>query len=286
LNDCVLTIGKFEGVHLGHRALLKEVICRAKDLGLASVVLVFSPHPVKFLRDPEYKPIFTEHERNQLIKNFGIDEIITLNFDSDFAAMTAKKFCEKLDGFNAREIIVGYDYRFGNGRDGSVETLRENSNASVRTVKLISDNDFISSSRIRELLFNNKFDDARQLLGFSFFVTGEVSKGRQLGRVLGFPTLNLYPPEDKYLPQNGVYETRTFIDGDSYTGLTNIGVRPTVSEETKISVETHIPELNADEMYGRQIKVEFLRFIRPERRFDSPEELQLQIQKDLKGFSR
>jgi riboflavin kinase/FMN adenylyltransferase len=136
------------------------------------------------------------------------------------------------------------------------------------------------------LLVENKLNEAATLLGFPFFIVGEVTKGRQLGRVIGFPTLNIYPPGEKFLPENGVYETRTLLGGVWMAGVTNIGLCPTVSDCAKNSVETHIPDLQAkpDEMYGRQIKVELLRFIRPERHFDTIEELQSQIKTDIEGI--
>jgi len=286
---CVLTIGKFEGIHLGHRALLREVVNRAKSAGLASVAVAFEPHPFKFLRDPEYKPIFTKTERTELLQELGIDYIVTFDFDADFAAMSAVDFCRKIFiGSKPREIIVGENYRFGNKREGTIETLREAAiahSAKIHVINNVATETTISTSRIREFLSAGELKKAEELLGFSFFVSGEVTKGRQLGRVLGFPTLNLYTGGDKFLPENGVYETRTSIDGVSMAGLTNIGLRPTVSNpgETQISVETHIPTLSAkpNEMYGRYIKVEFERFIRPERRFESAEELIEQIRKDI-----
>lgn len=292
MKNCVLTVGKFEGIHGGHRALLGEVARRARAKNLAAVAAVFSPHPQKFLRDESYKPLFSPHERDEMILAQGIDSILALEFNAELASMPAKIFCEKIFGeFGAREIVVGENFRFGRGREGTIKILREAANshgAEVCVVKKISSStDWkiqsvdISTSKIRALLAACEFEKARALLGFPFFIRGEVTKGRQLGRVLGFPTLNLYPPADKFLPQNGVYETRTiFPDGVQMRGLTNIGVRPTVSDEAKISVETHIPKL-ATELYGTQIKVEFLRFIRAERRFESESDLRNQIKTDI-----
>ena len=276
--DCIITVGKFEGIHLGHRALIEEVVRRAKAAGVASQVVAYDPHPFKILRDANYKPIFSRHERDELIFSLGVDYIITLDFDAKIAAMSPAEFCFQLFGANnVREIIVGENYRFGKNREGSIENLREH--AHVHIFKNVAD---ISTSKIRELLAKNELKKAELLLGFPFFIAGEVTKGRQLGRVLGFPTLNIYPPHDKFLPKNGVYKTRTTIDGVTMTGLTNIGERPTVDDSKKISAETFLPNLKSrDEMYGKKIKVEFLRFIREERRFNSTDELQSQIITDL-----
>jgi len=281
---CILTVGKFEGIHRGHRVLLCQVEHRAKSAGITPVVVTFEPHPFKFLHDPDYKPIFTKPERESLIRILGINEIVTFDFDATFAAMSAEDFCREIfQKFNPREIIVGENYRFGHNREGTIETLRK-AGATVCVVRTLSEGTTICTSRIRDFLSQNKFHEAEALLGFPFFVAGEVTQGRQLGRLLGFPTMNLYPPEEKFLPQNGVYETRTRINGIHMTGLTNIGVRPTVSKDAVISVETHIPTLDAKEMYGKQIKVEFKRFLRPERHFESAEELTAQIRKDMEAL--
>jgi riboflavin kinase/FMN adenylyltransferase len=277
MGGCVLTIGKFEGIHLGHRALLCEVRDRAKAAGLTSVAVVFEPHPFKFLHDSNYAPIFTRPERDQLIREIGIDKIVTFEFTADFAAMSAADFCREIfEGLQAREVVVGENYRFGRNREGSAETMQ--AYGKVCTLSSVGD---ISTSKIREFLIKSEMENAARLLGFPFFVEGVVTEGRKLGRVLGFPTLNIYPPADKFLPQNGVYETQTIIGGKSFRGLTNIGTRPTVSEnEGRVSVETHIPALSG-ELYGTNIKVEFTRFIRPERKFSSAEELTAQICKDM-----
>jgi riboflavin kinase/FMN adenylyltransferase len=285
----IVTIGKFEGIHLGHRALLETVVKRAKEKNLASVAVVFSPHPYKILHDANYKMLFSESERDFLIKKIGIEKIFSLEFNKNFAEMKAVDFCKKIfEELHAREIIVGQNYRFGYNREGTIETLRDAAAAHDATVHVIPQKNFdknlISTSRIRELLAEKNFSETEKLLGFSFFIAGEVTKGRQLGRVLGFPTLNLYPPDEKFLPQNGVYETRTIIDGVTLHGITNIGIRPTVDNTQKISVETHLPNFSKrDEMYGREIKVEFIKFIRAEKKFASAEELQMQIKKDIQS---
>jgi len=288
----VVTIGKFEAIHLGHQALLRKVASHAKAAGIPSIVIKFEPHPLRFLCDPNYKPIFTDAERHELIRAFDIDYIITYDFDAEFAAMSAENFCREIfEGCLPREIIVGENYRFGKNRTGTIETLRTAAKAHgtvlnvIKTVSNIQSEgaNAISTSRIREFLDAGEFAEAENLLGFPFFVSGEVAHGRKLGRTLGFPTLNLYPAAEKFLPTNGVYETRTHIQGQLLPSLTNIGVRPTVSAEAQISAETHIPALisTPDEMYGKHIKVEFVRFIRPERKFSNTQELQEQIAKDL-----
>jgi len=293
----VLAIGKFESIHRGHRALIEETIRRAKQRGLASAVMVFEPHPITVLGDSNYKPLFTGPERVCLLDEYGLDYIFPCPFNADFATLSPAAFCEKLFcEYHAREIIVGEDYRFGHNRVGTVETLRAEAskyNGDVHVIEVMEDSGaVISTSLIRNLLSANRLPEARKLLGFPFFVMGVTAKGRQLGRTLGFPTLNIYPDDDKFLLADGVYATRTYIQGEELQSITNIGLRPTVNapdSAVKIrSVETFVfdlPEKFLDkELYSLQIKVEFLNFIRPERRFDSLDDLKAQIQLDIKSI--
>ena len=291
----VLAIGKFESIHRGHRALIKETVRRAKQHGLASAVMVFEPHPITVLGDSNYKPLFTGLERVHLLNECGLDYIFSCPFDTDFARLSPAAFCEKLFfEYHAREIVVGEGYRFGHKRAGTVETLRDEAskyNGNVHVLEVMEDfGTIISTSLIRSLLITNRLPEALELLGFPFFAMGTTAKGRQLGRTLGFPTLNLYPDDDKFLLADGVYITRTYIKGEELPSITNIGLRPTVNapEAKRRSVETFILNLpdkfSSDELYNIQIKVEFLDFIRPERRFDSLDDLKAQIQLDIKSI--
>jgi len=285
----IVTIGKFEGMHLGHRALLTELIHIANRKNLIPTTIIFDPHPYKLLHDSTYKPLFTPHERDGMLKKFGIQNIITLPFKK-MANMEPICFCKELAQL-ADIVVVGENFRFGKDRKGTIETLLQ-FGFEIKTVGLRPDQNLnvLSTSKVRELLAESKLAEAAEMLGFSFFIEGIVTKGRQLGRVLGFPTLNIYPTKEKFLPAFGVYETRIYIDGgEPLQGLTNVGLRPTVETATStISVETHIPTLIAkpNEMYNRHIKVDFIRFIRAERRFDSTEELQVQIKKDIEELQK
>jgi riboflavin kinase/FMN adenylyltransferase len=307
----VLVIGKFEGLHLGHRALINEVTRRAKSLNSKAILAAFRPHPQKILHDPHYAPLFSNEEFAEITAGWGLDEVVFIPFTADFANMPAEDFCRWiLQEFAPQEIVVGEGFRFGKESGGTVEMLEKIFNVKIfpllknpsRALRALAGRPAasaapaspdvraknfnigeINTSRIRGLLKSYEFEKASELLGFSFFLMGVVEKGRQMGRVLGFPTLNIYPCGDKFLPQNGVYVTRTIIDGVAFAGLTNIGVRPTVTDEDKLAVETHIPDLVSapNAMYGKRIKVEFLRFIRAEKKFGSAEELQFQIKSDL-----
>jgi len=284
----VLTIGKFESIHLGHRALLTEVVTEAHKLGLQSAAMVFTPHPYIFFGDSNYAPMFTESERNELIERIGISTILSPSFDEKFVKMLAEEFCKMLFvQYNAKVVIVGEDYRFGKERAGNVERLKQEAQKYGANVKVmpavhgLKDAE-ISTSNIRKLLTEGNMADANRQLGFSFFISGVVTHGKQLGRTIGFPTLNIYPDSNKLLPPDGVYSTQTTVNGTVYNSITNIGLRPTVEDDTKKvrSVETHLFEYSGNEIYGAHVKIELLDFIRPERKFSSLDELKTQIAKD------
>jgi len=290
VKSCVLTIGKFEGIHLGHQALLAEVVQQAKLLGLLSAAVVFEPHPYIYLNDALYKPMFTNKERSYLLANTGIEHIFYCQFDKNFAALSPQDFCKKIFAeYNAKLVIVGENYRFGKGRTGDVDLLRSEASAYGAHVQTISplERPFkdaaleISTSNIRKFIIEGNLAEANWQLGFPFFIEGIVMQGKQLGRTIDFPTLNIYPPDEKFLPPDGVYATNTIVNGITYRSITNIGLRPTVDNVSTIrTVETHLLDLNTG-LYGEHIKVELLNFIRPERKFNSMEELKMQIAKDI-----
>lgn len=294
---CVLAVGKFECIHLGHKALISEMERLAhgnmSNSSLASALVMFEPHPYRVLSDPEYKPLFTGCEREYVARKLGIDYLLKYPFDQDFAVLSPEDFCRMLfENLQARVVVVGEGYRFGYKRAGTVETLRQIAgvyNAQVHVVthhrapqevaaSAYNGSSKTSTSSIRALLSANRLPEAEDLLGYPFFIMGEVVPGRQIGRSIGFPTINLHPQEDKFLPSDGVYATRAIItntEGErgkmkqSYYGITNVGLRPTVEiNNAPRIVETHLLDYENGELYGRQVRVEFLRFIRPERKFE------------------
>jgi len=282
----VLTIGKFEGIHLGHQALLTQVVRRAESFKLASAAMVFEPHPYIFFGDTNYKPLFTKEERDHLLKITGINYIFNCLFNEQFAALPPKDFCKKIFAdYNAKFVIVGENYRFGKDRMGDIKFLcREAAayNAEVEVILPVGSGqcELISTSTIRKLLSQNNLPEANRQLGFPFFIMGIVTKGKQLGRTLNFPTINIYPTEEKFLPTDGVYATQTIISGEKFNGVTNIGLRPTVDNSGSVrSVETHLFNYTGD-LYGQHIKTKLLEFIRPERRFNSIDELKAQVAAD------
>jgi len=327
---CALAMGKFESIHLGHRALINETVRLAKTTGLVktmkpeqdcsysdvgsavtytsgtasdvcsfpSALIVFEPHPYRVLSDPGYKPLFTTNERAHVLEGLGVDYLLEYPFDIGLAALPPSDFCHKLfKELSAKIIVVGEGYRFGHKRQGTADVLRHYANEYNATVHVITprlagnnvnpsdsphDNQKISTSAIRALLSMSKLAEAESLLGYPFFIMGQTTPGRQLGRTIGFPTINLYPSDEKFLPPDGVYATSTIMDGRPYKGVTNVGKRPTVAEEdAPHSVETHLLDYSGGgELYGKHIKTEFLHFIRPEKRFENLEALSAQILAD------
>ena len=260
-----VTVGKFDGFHLGHQSLISAVL-QEKEKGYASCVVTFSTDV-----DTERSMIYTKKEQQMLCDRLGIDVIAEYPFN-EIKEMSAEQFVTEilLKRLQARVVVVGEDFRFGKNRTGDVmllKTLEER--YGYRTVcipKVEEAKQRVSSTGIRELLATGAVDEANKLLGRPYAVFGEVLHGKKLGRTLGFPTMNLIPPAEKLLPAYGVYVTKTKVDGAWYEGLTNIGIRPTVDSDRKVSVETHLFGYER-ELYGKQVEVQFLTFLRPEKKF-------------------
>ncbi|MCL2363191.1 MAG: bifunctional riboflavin kinase/FMN adenylyltransferase [Defluviitaleaceae bacterium] len=305
---CVVTIGKFEGIHRGHRAGIERVVQFAKTQRIKSAVVAFSPHPHAVLCGTSYSPLFTRIERLFLLEQLGVDYLLEYPFDAALMQMTAAQFCMVLfNNLQAEAVILGEGFRFGHKRMGTLSFLRETAKKcgrSVEAVPPVQNFDMaapISTSTIRALLAQSGIPDltqAARLLGFPFFAMGVVTQGRQLGRTMGFPTLNLYPPADKFLPRYGVYATQTMINGTLYNSISNIGQRPTVNEGAVApTIETHLlgvahdnngnkkpPSaggIQVDSLYGTKIRVDFIKFIRAEIKFDGLQALQNQIALDV-----
>lgn len=278
----VVTVGKFDGFHLGHRSLLGAVLEEAKQ-GLASCVVSFST-PV----DTERSMIYTKEEQRKLCESMGIDVLAEYPLDESMREMAAEQFvseilCKRLQ---AKVIVAGEDFRFGKDRAGDVALLQNlEETYDYRTVcipKVTEKTVRISSTGIRKLLAEGDVSAANEMLGRPYAVFGEVLHGKKLGRTLGFPTMNLIPPTQKLLPAYGVYVTKTNVDGQWFDGITNIGLRPTVDSDKQVSVETHLFAYEGD-LYGKQVEVQFLHFLRPERKFADVEALRAAMLEDLKN---
>ncbi len=282
---CV-TIGNFDGVHLGHQMLFGEVVQRAFRSNGSSVAVTFDPHPLQVLRPDGIKLISTCEQKTELIEHAGIDVLVIIPFSMKFAGIKADSFVDDilLNTIGVKELVVGYDYAFGKGRAGNIEFLKDQGREkgfSVSVVEAYYENDMlVSSTKVRELVADGRMADARTLLGRYYQIRGEVQLGQQRGgKEIGFPTANLNMDREDLIPRMGVYVCQVICDGKCYGGVLNIGVNPTFGED-RLVAETHIFDFNQD-IYGKPIKVNLLRFLRSERKFSGIAELSAQIAKDV-----
>ena len=283
----VVTIGSFDGVHLGHQAILNQVKAVAAELGLPSVVMTFEPQPQEFFSG-ERAParLMRLREKVEALFEFGVDQVLCLQFNRELRNLTAAEFVRSVlvDGLVTRHLIVGDDFRFGCDRSGDFKMLAEMGEtydfAVQDTETLEVDGQRVSSTLVRQILEQGNFERASQLLGKPFTITGRVVYGQQLGRELGFPTANVQL--NRYsAPLSGVYAVLVNIDGAVYQGAANVGLRPTVGDLLKPILEVHLLDFEAD-LYGRRIEVEFVTKIRDEEKFTSLDKLIESIQRDVK----
>ena len=283
----VVTIGSFDGVHLGHQTILNQVKASALDLGLPSVVMTFEPQPQEFFSG-ERAParLMRLREKVDALLEFGVDQVVCLQFNRALRNLTASEFVRSVlvNGLGTQHLIVGDDFRFGCDRSGDFKMLSEMGATCDFTVQdtatLEIDGERVSSTLVRQNLEQGNFDRASQLLGKPFSITGRVVYGQQLGRELGFPTANVQL--NRYsAPLSGVYAVLVDIDGTVYLGAANVGVRPTVGDLLKPILEVHLLDFKGD-LYGRRIEVEFVTKIRNEEKFISLDKLIESIQRDVK----
>jgi len=284
-DSSIITLGNFDGLHLGHQELIRKIILRAEETGGLSMVVTFRPHPLKILAPEKCPPLISIYEEKiQLLEKLGIDVLVKIPFTLDFAAMEPRNFVKNIlvDLLGAREIFVGYNYRFGKGRKGNIQLLRDLGKELgfiVREVEQVSlSGEVISSTRIRQLLINGDVEHAAKLLGRPYALCGIVVKGDGRGRGLGFPTANI-ASRHSIIPSNGVYAVRLFVRDKYYDGIVNIGMRPTFDAKS-MAIEVHIFDFDED-IYGEEITVYFANKIREERKFENAEALINQINADI-----
>ena len=287
--NAVITIGNFDGVHIGHQALFHKVIEKAEELDGTSIAMTFEPHPIRVLKQNNHPPLITMYEQKvELIAKAGIDILICISFTREFASIPAKEFIERIlvKRIGMKAVIVGEDYTFGKNREGNLDLLKTYGKQIgfevivVREIQMSNNSeDKISSTRIRELISDGKVAESQKLLGRHYQIRGTVMTGRDRGgRLLGFPTanINLY---DELSPKTGVYAVTVECKGSKYKGVANIGYSPTFDDRI-FTVEAHILDFN-DDIYGQKIRVNFIKRLRDEKKFLNISELSKQIKKDI-----
>ncbi len=282
--DWVITIGNFDGYHLGHQALVNQVLTDRKLKNSKGGVLTFDPHPKNVLQSQiPFRHLYSNESKWQFLEESGLDACFIIPFTTEFAALSSQEFLNGLFNFvKLKKIIVGYDFNFGKAREGSASYMKleaEKQGIEFQQMEAIKMGDItVSSTMIRRLLFEGDFKNVRKFLGRQWSVSGIVQKGKLIGNTIGFPTMNLEP--DILLPlKKGVFVCQAEVDGIRYNGVCNVGVVPTFNGKT-LKVETHLFDFNED-AYGKKISVFPLHFIREEKKFNSVDELKQQIQRDV-----
>ena len=283
----VLTLGVFDGLHLGHQLIARTVVERARAVGAVPTVITFDPHPRAVLHPESAPPLL--QTLDQKVEGFGvlgIQQTIVIRFTEEFSLIRAEDFLQDIvkERLQAREVYLGKGFAFGHNREGNIDLLRRVSGelgfvaGEVPEVRVR--NQRVSSSTVRHLLREGKVNLARRMLGRPYGVEGLVTRGEERGHLLGFPTANLHP-QNRVIPANGVYVTGTLIEGQWRRSVTNVGTRPTFESETEPSVETFVINWSGD-LYGDVIRVRFLYRLRDEKKFASLEDLKAQIERDVK----
>ncbi len=288
--EVVLTLGSFDGIHLGHKSLIREVAKEAKKNNAYSLLVSFYPHPRIVLGkiENEFKLLTPFAEKEKLLEETGLDYLVIAHFTKDFSEKTPEEFYKYLTKFfKIKHLVVGYDHAFGKNRAGNFDFLDNisrlnNFSYSIVDKITIASEKKLSSSVIRNYLHQGEVERANRLLGYNYLIRGKVVHGKKIGRGLGYPTINFDDfNHNKLIPKAGVYLTSIEYQGKLYYSMSNIGRRPTFYDCTDINIETHIFDFNKN-IYEEEINLRFLKFIRDEKKFSGKEELILQLQKDEK----
>jgi riboflavin kinase/FMN adenylyltransferase len=284
----IVTIGTFDGVHLGHQKIVAQITKNAHALNCESLLLTFFPHPRMVLQEgTEMKQLNTLNEKIALLDNLGIDNLVIHPFDKEFSRLTAEEFVKKVlvDVFKIKKIIIGHDHRFGRNRTATIDDLINFGETYGFEVEQISAEEInevsISSTKIRNALLEGNIELAANYLGYDYSLTGIIIEGKQLGRTIGYPTANITIEEDyKLIPNNGVYIAKSVLNGKTIFGMMNIGTRPTV-DGTKQTIEINFFDFKQD-LYGQKITISLLHRMRSEQKFESIEALKNQLGIDKK----
>lgn len=285
----VITVGTFDGVHLGHKKLFERVQKKAKDLNYVSIILTFDPHPRQVLFDSNQPMLLSlKDEKIEIIFGCKVDYLFVINFTKEFSHQSSESFVEDflVKKLNLGMLVIGHDHKFGKNRTGDENKLRELAARYKFDVDVVEpvfiDDEVISSTKIRNALMQGKIKTVSKYLGRDYSFCGKVVHGATRGRILGFPTANIELTNSlKLIPSGGVYVVKCLINGKDYYGIMNIGFRPTFEEKGKLVSEVHIFDFNED-IYEKEIKISFIDRLRDEKKFSSKEELIYQIERDKK----
>jgi len=283
----IVTIGGFDGVHIGHQAIIKEMLYFSKETGFSTVVITFKVPPKFILEKRKPELLTTVEEKLWILKSFGIEEVLLLNFDLSLKNITASQFLERviINGLNAHWIVIGFNHTFGHGKKGNARFLAtrvKKYDFGLTVIPPLKRGRYIASStRIRSLLKRGKLEEVNMLLGRPYFAIGKRVKGKGTGKKIGIPTYNLEFPSEKLLPPHGVYAVKFECCGKLYYGAANLGFAPTLSKKERPTLEIHV--LNYDSSLDKvsSLRVEFIKFLRPEKKFKSSKELVLAIKQDI-----
>lgn len=286
INNLALALGCFDGVHIGHKAVISSAVNYAREMGTKSAVITFSKNPLELFSSQEFKYIVTKDDRREHIEDLGVDYLFELNFTREMSKLSGQEYLENIliKNFKPISISTGFNHTFGANKSGNAKLLRDMQLKfhykyfNIPAQKI--DNEIVSSTLIKQLIIDGNIKRINTLLGYNYSISGKVIAGSQIGRKIGFPTANIeYPPKLITLPY-GVYSTIVTIEGNNYPSITNFGRKPTICENCTPIVEVHI--LNFDKnIYNKNIKLSFIKKIRDEIKFNSIDELTLQIKRDI-----
>ncbi|MFR0019059.1 MAG: bifunctional riboflavin kinase/FAD synthetase [Paraclostridium sp.] len=285
VENTVVTIGNFDGIHKGHIKLIKEAVKEAKTKNYKSVVFTFENHPMRYFRADSIKHIITNEEKIKIFEGLGVDIVFMIPFDEYMTKISATDFVKTIlhEKLKCKMVIVGHDFTFARNKEGNaslLESLGEDYNMKVKVIEPIKiKGRRVSSSYIRNLINDGNVSEIKDFLGRNYFLEGEVIHARKIGRTIGFPTANLKAEDKLIIPKNGIYAVKVYVKNKVYYGATNIGYNPTVNGKV-LSIETNIIDFD-EEIYGEIIRVEFLDRIRDEKKFNSLDELKSQLRKDV-----
>lgn len=281
----VMAIGQFDGLHLGHESVIKSAVDLAANMGLPAAVMTFHPHPKEVMKKGDYDGYLTPpHVKEQLFRELGVDYLYIVDFNDAFSQVSPHHFvCDMLLPLQVHTAVVGFDFRYGYRGEGHADTLRELSGNTMEVCTMppfLINDEKVSSSGIRKALQEGDISLANRWLGRRYAINGIVMHGEKRGRLLGFPTANMKPNEHFVLPTKGVYAVKVNLEETSFSGVMNVGVKPTFhSDVVAPSLEIHLLDFNGD-LYGKKLEIELVKFIREERKFESIEKLITQIKTD------